>query len=513
MKRVIRFQRTRYIFFAISASIFITGGAFYLFRGFNLGVDFKAGIAMQFQIAPASFALQYTGPGKAEVSVPSGEQALTATGDVIVSVTDPQTGIKQPSPFHYRDYKTVKDLVDAIASKIPGITVQPKGDMSMPPSQIIPPVSVADISGKPYTFNVQPRPITGQRVGIADVRAALAPMGQLDLQVAGRPSDQEFIARVEAKSEDPNFQISTQNRAQELLGEKFGADSVLMKSTDFVGPRLSQALARQSIWLVLIAVVLILIYMMFRFKPIYAVAAVLALVHDALVMLTYNSVFHIEMDAGTIAAILTILGYSINDTIVIFDRVRENSNLMRGAGLETMLDTSVSQTLGRTFITSGATLLTVLSLFLLTTGSMKIFSLNMLVGIVEGSYSTVFIASPIVLEWENWRERRRKKLEQEKYGMKPAAAKEEELEAEEVEAEAEEAPVELASATSRTAPQEAPAGAVEAGSDGGQTAEAEPTAQDGQQAQAPQEKILSFPGGQKQAYRHHHKRHKGRHHH
>ena len=92
-------------------------------------------------------------------------------------------------------------------------------------------------------------------------------------------------------------------------------------------------------------------------------------------MLAFAAVFRVEIDAGTIAAILTILGYSINDTIVIFDRVRENQPLMRGSSLETILDTSVTQTLGRTFITSGATLLTVLSLFLLTSGSMKNFGL------------------------------------------------------------------------------------------------------------------------------------------
>jgi predicted RND superfamily exporter protein len=140
-------------------------------------------------------------------------------------------------------------------------------------------------------------------------------------------------------------------------------------------------------------------------------------VHDAAIMLAFAAVFRLEVDAGTIAAILTILGYSINDTIVIFDRVRENQPLMRGASIETILDTSVTQTLGRTIITSGATFLTVFSLFLLTSGSMKNFALAMIVGIFEGTYSTVFIASPIVLEWEKMRDRRRRRREREKYGF------------------------------------------------------------------------------------------------
>jgi preprotein translocase subunit SecF len=275
----------------------------------------------------------------------------------------------------------------------------------------------ADITGRAFTINIMPEPGAGVQAPMADVRVTLASLGQFDLQAVGRPANQEFIARLEAKSDDPGFQTRTETAVLKLLSDKYGADQVILKRTDFVGPRLSGSLARQSVWLILVALVLIQIYMAFRFKLVYAVAAVLALVHDALIMLAFAAVFRLEIDAGTIAAILTILGYSINDTIVIFDRVRENQPLMRGSSLETILDTSVTQTLGRTIITSGATFLTVLSLFILTSGSMKNFALAMIVGIFEGTYSTVFIASPIVLEWENMRERRRKRREREKYGF------------------------------------------------------------------------------------------------
>ena len=202
------------------------------------------------------------------------------------------------------------------------------------------------------------------------------------------------------------------------LQARYGDDQVILKRTDFVGPRLAQQLGSQAIWLIIIALVAILIYMAFRFPFVYGVAAVGALVHDALIMLGFAAVFRVEIDAATIAAVLTILGYSINDTIVIFDRVRENRNLMRESNLETLLDASVTQTLGRTVITSGATMMAVLALFLLTSGSMKNFGLLMIVGIIEGTYSTVFIASPIVLEWETFMSRRRKRRELEKYGIR-----------------------------------------------------------------------------------------------
>jgi preprotein translocase subunit SecF len=186
--------------------------------------------------------------------------------------------------------------------------------------------------------------------------------------------------------------------------------------------------------------------MFFRFHPwVYGAAAILGILHDALVMLSFDAVFRVEIDAATIAAILTILGYSINDTIVNFDRARENLTLMRGESLRNILDTSVTQTLSRTFITSGATLLTVIALFILTSGSIKNFALNMIVGIVEGTYST-FLSAFFVIEWTKWREGKRKTSELKKYGLggseKPMldSAVEEEAAAEEPEQEIEEAP-------------------------------------------------------------------------
>lgn len=516
MKRAVRFQSTRYYFFAFSATVFILGATFYfLHGGLNLGVDFKSGITLQFQIAPASFTLQYSGKGTADVSLPVGEQALTSAGDFIVETTDPLTSLKTTHPFKFADYKSVQELVNDVAAKVPGVAFTKVGDMSVPPSSIVPPVNLADISGKSYTFNIQPQPGVGTAVTMSDVRSTLSPLGQFDLQQAGKPEGQEFIAKVEAPSkEDPAFQTATQQKLVQLLAPKFGADQIVMKSTNYVGARVSQALSRQSVWLVVVALFLILIYLILRFKPIYAVAAVLALFHDALLMLSYNSVFHIEVDTGTVAAILTILGYSINDTIVIFDRVRENLGLMRGQGLETILDTSVTQNLVRTGLTSGATMLAVIALFALTTGSIKIFALNMLVGIIEGSYSTVFIASPIVLEWENYQERRRRRIEAERFGIKttkPVVVEDPELDEEE-EDNAEPLSAEALSVKTEAEVQAEHAAEVAAAapSDG----QSVPQVAENQNADdAAKGKILSYPGGQSQGYRFRHKRHKGRHHH
>ncbi len=513
MKRVIPFSNARFVFFAFSAAIMITGIVGYMVNGgFNLGVDFKAGVAIQFQVAPASFSLRYSGQGqgqdRAEVSIPSGEQAITAPGDFIVTLIAQPAGTKQIFPFKYAEYPTIQALADGLA-KVQGIEVRLKGDPGIASARLIPPMGIADITLKDFTFNTMPEAGKGEAVGIADIRAILESLGNFDMQIVGNPRNQEFIARVEAKDDSASFQQGTEARVSELLGAKYGADQFMIKKSDFVGPRLAQSLGAQAIWLAVIAVLLILLYMVFRFHPaIYAVAAVLGICHDALAMLAFDAVFRIEVDAATIAAILTILGYSINDTIVIFDRVRENGNLMRGSSLRTVLDTSVSQTLSRTFITSGATLLTVIALFVLTSGSMKNFSLNMLFGIVEGTYST-FISSFLVLQWSNWADKRRKRRELEKYGMGRADRKEEEPESEDEEPEGT-APS-LGTEPRAAQAQETGAGGAPVqpmgltGPEGaGQTS--------GVEGQPPQGKIVSFPGGQNQAYRHHHKRHKRRHH-
>ena len=507
MKRVIQFSKARYFFFAFSLLLILTGVVGYILNGgFNLGVDFKAGLAQQFQIAPASFSLTYSGTSKLSVTMPTGEQALTAPGDFIVALTDPASGVKQEFAYKFSEHKTVADLMGALGS-VPGLAVAPIGDVQLPSSALIPPANIVDVAGKSYVFNTAPSAGGESSIGIADIRETLGPLGSFDLQSVGKPADQRFMVRIESDASNTNFQVETGARINTLLTARFGADRVMLISSAFVEPRMSQALASSSVWLAVIAVLLILIYMIFRFRPaVFAVAAVIGICHDALVILTFDAVFRIEVDAATIAAILTILGYSINDTIVIFDRVRENKNIMRGSPMRAIIDTSFSQNLGRTFITSGATLLTVVSLFLLTTGFIKNFALQMLVGLIEGTYST-FISVFIALQWLQWSENRKKKREASKYGVQPSRAKAEEPEEEEPEGDM--GAVEASAAVTPEAPVKAAASetASESGvpavsPDGGQPSEGA--------EQPPQGKIASFPGGQNQGYRYLHKRHKRR---
>ena len=271
---------------------------------------------------------------------------------------------------------------------------------------------------------VQIRP-EGATATIDQVREALAPLGRFDLQAVGSPREQRFTIKIQADEQEPGFQQRTEDQIRNLLGSAFGAGNVAILSSDFVGPRYSRELAGQTVSIVAVAVILILIYTAFRFKVDYGVAAVLCLLHDALFMIAVTMAFRLEFDTATIAAILTIIGYSINDTIVIFDRVREDVPLMRDVPLATIFDTAITQTLSRTILTSLTVLFTVLAIFVFTTGSIKNFALLMLVGVLEGVYSTIFIASPLVLFWQQLMGRGRRAREVKRFGQladRPAGA-------------------------------------------------------------------------------------------
>ncbi len=180
------------------------------------------------------------------------------------------------------------------------------------------------------------------------------------------------------------------------------------RGVEMVGPKVGADLRRQAILATLYALGGMLIYIAFRFEWIYGVAAVVAVFHDTLITLGLFSVFNKEISLTVIAALLTLVGYSMNDTIVIFDRIRENLRTSRREPLETVINRSVNQTLSRTIMTSGLTFLTVIALFLFGGAVLHGFSFALVVGIIVGTYSSVFIASPIVLFWHNYAESRRR---------------------------------------------------------------------------------------------------------
>jgi preprotein translocase subunit SecF len=187
-----------------------------------------------------------------------------------------------------------------------------------------------------------------------------------------------------------------------------------IRGVDLVGAKIGADLRRQALYVILSALAGMLVYIAFRFEWIYGVAAVVAVFHDTIITIGLFSLFNLEISLTVVAALLTLVGYSMNDTIVVFDRIRENLKLMRREKLDTLINISVNQTLSRTILTSGLTFLTALSLLLFGGPVLRGFAFALVFGIFVGTYSSIFVASPILVFWQDFVERRK--------GASPAVA-------------------------------------------------------------------------------------------
>ncbi len=234
-------------------------------------------------------------------------------------------------------------------------------------------------------------------VTIDQVRESLASITGAQVQGVGSAEEQRFSIRVIAEEADERVASELAADVMSILRNAFGDDAVLEESSNFVGPGFSAALARQTFLLTAVALVLILVYVWVRFRLAYAIGAIAPLLHDVAFMLVFIGAFQIEVSTATVAAVLTVIGYSLNDTIVIFDRIRENESLMRNAGFYEVVNTSITQSMTRTVITSFTTLLAVGAIFIFATGTIQDFALNLIVGVLVGTYSSIYIASPVLL--------------------------------------------------------------------------------------------------------------------
>ena len=187
------------------------------------------------------------------------------------------------------------------------------------------------------------------------------------------------------------------------VGDNYALGSFSIRNVEIVGPKVGAELRRQAVLVTLYALAGMLVYIAFRFEWIYGAAAVLAVFHDVLITLGFFSLFRFEISLTVIAALLTLVGYSMNDTIVIFDRIRENNRLLRREPFASIVNRSINQTLSRTILTSGLTFLTALVLFLMGGQVLRAFSFALVVGIVVGTYSSFGIAAPLVVAWNRWR--------------------------------------------------------------------------------------------------------------
>ena len=237
-----------------------------------------------------------------------------------------------------------------------------------------------------------------ENVSEEDVRNAIADVeGEKIVQQYGDPAANEVLVRLPQIASEEGSILEEGANAVIAAVEAANLGAYELLSTDIVGPVIGRDLQQKGIWATLVALAGILIYISMRFRFTFAVGAIITVFHDILITLAFLLFFGYELSLNVVAAILTITGYSVNDSIVIFDRVRENLRSMRRDRLKLVVNTSVNQTLGRTIITSGTTSLAVLALYLFGGEVLRGFAFTMLVGVLSGTYSTVFIAAAIAI--------------------------------------------------------------------------------------------------------------------
>ncbi len=193
----------------------------------------------------------------------------------------------------------------------------------------------------------------------------------------------------------------------DVMKQELSLAPYLVRSFELVGPKIGQELRWQAIQVTLLALAGMLVYIGFRFEWVYGIAAVIAVFHDTLITIGLFSIFDKELSLPVVAALLTLVGYSMNDTIVVFDRIRENLHAQKKEPFAALVNASINQTLSRTLMTSGLTFLTVLALWLFGGQVLNGFSFALVVGIIVGTYSSIFIASPILIFWQNMLESRK----------------------------------------------------------------------------------------------------------
>ena len=375
----IDFLGRRKIFFGVSLVLILAGVASLVMKGGpKLGIDFKGGtlVYVKFKEAPGLNAIRsaLTSKGLEVATLQPFEEGeddhelkidLNLDGDVVATSGKEQL------------IETLRALYPGDASKV---------DLNNAGIEVL-----ADRLRR--NAQVANSPLSSEEVRQA-AEAILAARDQPPH--SGLLKDFSQVSSVQGVTPD----IMSGLQAETYLGE------FAIRGVEVVGPKVGRDLQWQAFQATMAALGGMLIYIAFRFEWIYGVAAVLAVFHDVLVTIGFFSLFDREIELTVIAALLTLVGYSMNDTIVIFDRVRENRKLTRKLGLEDLLNRSVNQTLSRTVLTSGLTFIAVLCLFIFGGEVLRGFSFALVVGIIVGSYSSIFVASPLLLWWQNRREAR-----------------------------------------------------------------------------------------------------------
>lgn len=215
------------------------------------------------------------------------------------------------------------------------------------------------------------------------------------IQIFGKQENNEYLIKAPALDKD---NMNAVKQIEDIIAMEFGSERVRVLATDMVGPTMGKYMTQQAFWLIVLSCGLILIYITIRFQFDFALGAIISLVHDVFVALTFVLIFNKEVTVSVIAAVLTIIGYSINDTIVVYDRIREGLAKYRDLPFNEIINKSINETLNRTIVTVLTVLMAAASLFIWGGPVLHDFAFVLLVGVTTGMYSSIFIAAPVIIE-------------------------------------------------------------------------------------------------------------------
>jgi preprotein translocase subunit SecF len=370
----IKFMKIRNYGFMVSGTIIAIGIILFFIKGFNMGIDFTGGTSMDISfkdyisISDVRGSLEKIGMGKSVIqqvgksnrfiikiaidTKPKGTQNINAkeseTHDMAKRVestfiTEEETNLK----------KTKSDLNNTSHNELVGLLI----------SKGVPRDTAEETFNKLEEFRKN------------NVSGLIHNFGELE-------------------------QLDLKKQALTVLKDSTFLGRMTFLSVESIGPQVGKDMRTRAFWATVLSLLGMLVYIAVRFRFMYGISGVLTLVHDTLVVLTFILAFQIEFSLSVLAAILTLIGYSINDTIVVFDRLRDNVPLMRRQKLEVILDTSINQTLSRTVITAGTVFLTVIALFFFGGEVIHAFSATLLVGVIVGTYSSIYQSCAYLMVWE-----------------------------------------------------------------------------------------------------------------
>jgi len=368
------FLSKRRLFYGLSAAIFLIGLISIVFRGLIFGIDFKGGseIVLQFEqpvdIAEVRGYVENIGLGNVEVKTFGGETGILIRTELQAI----------PEEIYPRVLESINNIIE---TRFPGL-----------------PVQIIDSTRTSVTYQLPNPDTTNILVNVLNEAAVETE------EVSAEPGNTQILVSV-----------GIADWIKENLRERMPDNPFTVLKEESVGPKIGAELKENAVVAVLFSLLVILVYLGFRFKFIFAAAAVIALFHDVLITLgifalLYNVVpgLNFEIDLTVVAAFLTLVGYSINDTVVVFDRVRENMKIHKTMPVKDLINDSINKTMSRTIITSGTTLLTILVLLFFGGEVLRTFAFTLGFGIIIGTYSSIFVASALVLEYAN---RGKKKLQ------------------------------------------------------------------------------------------------------